>query len=67
MSDRFNGNPPVDSVKDIDARLAELTSAIQEVMSASAPKGQSAKQPLVSIPHTILVNIREKNRLRRQW
>ena len=34
-------------------------------MSASAPK--TPKQPLVSIPLTILANILEKNRLRRQW
>jgi hypothetical protein len=52
----------VDSVEDIDARLDELTSAIHESMSASA-----AKQPLVTIPPTILVNICEKNSLRRQW
>ena len=57
----------MDSVEDIDARLDELTNAIHEAMSASAPKSKPAKQPLVSIPPTILANIREKNRLRRQW
>ena len=36
-------------------------------ISATGPKSQPAKQPLVSIPPTILANIREKNRLRRQW
>ena len=57
----------MDSVEVIDARLDELTSAIHEAMSASVPKSQPAKQPLVSVPPTILVNIHEKNRLRRQW
>ena len=57
----------MDSVEDIDARLDELTNAIHDAMSASAPKIQPAKQPLVSIPPTILANIRTKNRLRRQW
>jgi hypothetical protein len=57
----------VDSVEDIDAKLDELTNAIQEAMSASAPKSKPAKQPLVSIPPTIIENIREKNRVRRQW
>ena len=57
----------MDSVEDIDARLDELTSAIHEAITASAPKRQPAKQPLPSIPPTILANIREKNRLRRDW
>ena len=35
-------------------------------MSASAPKSQPAKKPLVSIPPNIFANICEKNRLRRQ-
>jgi hypothetical protein len=52
----------VDSVEDIDAKL----DAIHEAMSASAPKSQPAKQPLVSIPPIILANIRETNRLMRQ-
>ena len=45
----------------------ELTNAVQEAMSASAPKSQRAKQPLVSIPPLFLENIREKDRRRRQW
>ena len=53
----------MDSLEDIDARLDELTNAIHEAMSASAPKSNPAKQPLVSIPPTILANIREKNSL----
>ena len=57
----------MDSLAYIDARLDELTNVIREAMSASAPKGQSAKQTLVSFPPRILANIREKNRLRRQW
>ena len=57
----------MDSVEDIDARLDELTNAIHETMSASAPKSNPAKKTLVSIPSTILANIREKNRLRRHW
>ena len=67
MFERLNGNPRVDSVEDIDARLDELTNAIHEAMAASAPKRQPAKQPLVSIHPTILANILEKNRLRRQY
>ena len=55
----------MDSVEDIDAKLEELTNAIHEAMSATAPKSKPAKQPLVSIPPTILAYIREKNRLRR--
>ena len=54
-------------VEDIDARLDELTSAIHETITASASKRQPAKQPLLSIPPTIIANIREKNRLRRDW
>ena len=50
----------MDPVVGIDARLDELT-------NASAPKSQPAKQSLVSITPTILANIREKSRLRRQW
>ena len=49
----------MDSVEDIDV----LTYAIHEAMFASAPKSEPAKQLLVSIPRTILANIREKNRL----
>jgi hypothetical protein len=48
----------MDSVEDIDVRLDELTIAIHEAMSASAPKSRPAKQPLVSIPPMILANIR---------
>ena len=57
MSGRLNVSPREDSVEDIDARLDELSNAIQEAMSASAPKGQPAKQPLVSIPPMILANV----------
>ena len=57
----------MDSVEDIDARLDELTNTIHEALSASAPKSQPAKQPLVSLPPTILANTREKNGLRRHW
>ena len=55
------------SVEDIDARFDELSSAIQEAMTASAPNRQLAKQALHAILPTILANSREKNRLRRQW
>ena len=57
----------MDSVEDIDTRLDGLTNAIHEALSASAQKSHPAKQPLVSIPPMILANIREKNRLKRQW
>jgi Metal-dependent hydrolase len=67
LSDRLNGNPRVYSFVYIDARLDRLANAIHEAISASAQKSQTAKQPLVSILPMILVNIREKNRLRRQW
>ena len=56
----------MDSVDDIDARLDEQSSAIYEAMSASAPKSQPANQAIVSILFTILPNIGEENRLRRQ-
>ena len=55
------------SIEDIDARLIELTNAIHEAMSVSAPKGQPVNQLLVSVPSTILANNHDKNRLRRQW
>ena len=54
----------MDSVEDIDAWIDELSNAIHEAMSPLALKSQPAKQPLVTIPSTILTNIREKNRLR---
>jgi len=57
----------VDSVEDIDARLDDLTSANHEAITASTQKRQPAKQPLPSIPPTIIANIREKNRLRKDW
>jgi hypothetical protein len=57
----------VDTVEDIDARLDELTCAIHEAMSVSASKSQPGKQLLFSVPPTILANIREKNRFKRQW
>ena len=60
-------NPRMDSVDDIDARLDEQTNAIHEAMSTSVPKSKPARQPLVSIPPTIIANIREKDMLRRQW
>jgi hypothetical protein len=41
LSDRLNGNPRVDSVEDIDARIDELTSVFHEAMSASAPNSQA--------------------------
>ena len=63
----MDGNPQVESVEDIYARLDELTSAILEAITASAPKKEPATQTLPSIPPTILANIREKNRLRRDW
>ena len=49
-------NPRVDSVEDIDARLDELTNFIHDAISASPPNSKHAKQPLVSIPPTILAN-----------
>ena len=64
LSGRLNRNPRVDSVEDIDARLDELTNAIHEATSASAPKYQPAKEPMNSTQSAIIANIREKNRLR---
>ena len=51
------------SAQDMDSRLDEVTIAIREGISASAP----ANQPLVSTPPMILANILEENRLKRQW
>ena len=67
LSDRLDENSRVDSVPDIEDRLEELTIAVHEAMSASEPKSQPTKQSLVSIPPTILENIRENNGLRKQW
>ena len=61
----MDGNLLVDSIEDIDAKLDELTSAIHEAITASAPKRQLAKQPLPSNLHTILSNIRDKYMMRR--
>ena len=59
LSDRFNGNPRVDSVEDINAMLDELSNAIHETMYSSARKSQHSKQPFFTIPPTILANISE--------
>ena len=57
----------MDSVEDIDVRLDDLINTIHEAITASAPKRQPAKQPLPSVPPTILANICMKNRLMRDW
>ena len=60
LSERLDVNPPVESVEDIDAGFDELTSDINEAITASASKRQPAKQPLPYISPTILANIRER-------
>ena len=67
LFDRLNGNPRVDCVEYIDSRIDDLTSVIHEAIAASAPKSQPPKQQQLSIPSTILANIREKDRFRRLW
>ena len=58
LSGRLNGNTRVDFDEDIDSRLDELANTIHKALSVSASKSQPAKQPLVSIPPTILADIR---------
>jgi hypothetical protein len=67
LCNRLNENPRVDSVKDMEVRPNELTSAILEAITVPAAKRQLAKQPqLLNLP-TIFTNIHKKTRLRRQW
>ena len=46
-------------------RHDELTTAVHDVITASSPKRQSAKQLPSFIPPAIIATIRENNRLRR--
>jgi hypothetical protein len=64
---RLPGNPVVNDEEAIDKYVEDLTSAIQEVTAASAPKRRPRAEPRPPPPANIQDEIRLKNRLRRQW
>jgi hypothetical protein len=57
----------VNDEETIDKCVEELTSAIQEVTVASAPRRIPRANPRTPLPASIQDEIRLKNRLRRQW
>jgi hypothetical protein len=67
LDDRLPGNPVVNDEEAIDKSVEELTSAIQEVTAASAPKRRHRAKLRPPLPASIQDEIRLKNRLRRQW
>jgi hypothetical protein len=67
LDDRLPGNPVVDDEEAIDKCVEELTSAIQEATTVSAPRSRPRAEPRPPLPASIQDGIRLKNRLRRQW
>jgi hypothetical protein len=65
LDDIPQGNPVVNDEQAIDKCVEGLTSAIQEVTAASAPKRRPRADPRSSLPARIQDEIRLKNRLRR--
>jgi hypothetical protein len=67
LDDRLPGNPVVDDEEANDKCVEELTSAIQEATTASAPRSRPRAEPRPPLPASIQDEIRLKKRLRRQW
>jgi hypothetical protein len=67
LDDRLPENPVVNDEKAIDKCVEELTSAVQEATTVSAPKRRARAGPRPPLPSSIQDEIRLKKRLRRQW
>jgi hypothetical protein len=67
LEGRLPGNPFVIAEETTDNFAEELTSAVHEATATSAPRCRSLADPRPSLPASIVVETRLKNRLRRQW
>jgi hypothetical protein len=67
LKDRLPGNPAVHDEEAINKCVKEMTSAIQVVLMASAPKSRPCTDTRPPLPASIRDGIRLKYRLRRQW
>jgi len=63
---RLSGNPDVNDEKAIAKCVEEMTSAIQAVLPASAPKRRPCTDPRSALPASIQDEIRLKTRMRWQ-